>query len=385
MLLHLSSLPLSLLLHLSLPALAAASPISSPTAAADDWLVTPVTTPSAVHENVCWPEYGEKVCGIEITNGLTARRFVTSPAFGTIDWLRNATVERGGLESMFRAVEPEASLSVDGAQYTVGGLISLTQSPIPAAGKEAAAAATATKKKNNRNSTGSVKNTRFRAYCNRSDFAAQLGVNESAAFFRYSSHRISAPVAPFPWTPGTRHGAKELSWPPKGVTLVVEFTVHDPTTTTTTTTASVATNPNVHPNAAVGEGGGVGVGAPPLLSDLLVTMYYEIYDGIPLLSKWMTITTQSAPTAATAASTAVDHLVVADHVIDAVMVERFAAMPRFGAADDGDGALHPGQDWGGVSTEGNVIPPPLLHVKTDQVSISAAVIVQRRWTCGGRW
>ena len=378
----LASLPLTLLLHLSLPALAAASP----TAAADDWLVTPVTTPSAVNENVCWPEYGEKVCGIEITNGLTARRFVTSPAFGTIDWLRNATVERGGLESMFRAVEPEASLSIDGAQYTVGGLISLTQSPIPAAGMEeatatASASATKTKKKNN-SSINSAKNTRFRAYCNRSDFAAQLGVNESAAFFRYRSHRISAPVAPFPWTPGTRHGAKELSWPPKGVTLVVEFTVHDPTTTTT---ASVATNPNVNPDAdaAVGEGVGVGggvgggVGTPHVLSDLLVTMYYEIYDGIPLLSKWMTITTQSASTqsAPTAASTAAS-TTVADHVIDSVTVERFAAMPRFGAADDGDGALHPGQDWGGVSTEGNVIPPPLLHVKTDQVSTAAAVIVQ---------
>ena len=64
-------------------------------AAEYDWLVTAGQTPSAVTER-CWAEYGDGVCGIEIGNGLVSRRFVTAPAFGTIDWLRNTTTEFGG-------------------------------------------------------------------------------------------------------------------------------------------------------------------------------------------------------------------------------------------------------------------------------------------------
>ena len=49
----------------------------------------------------CRPEYDRpgaqgELCGIELGNGLVARRFITTPAFGTIDYIVNATSRYGG-------------------------------------------------------------------------------------------------------------------------------------------------------------------------------------------------------------------------------------------------------------------------------------------------
>jgi hypothetical protein len=35
-----------------------------------------------------------------------------------------------------------------------------------------------------------------------------------------TSYSTGAPVAPFPWVPGTRHSPKEYAWPPAGIVLV---------------------------------------------------------------------------------------------------------------------------------------------------------------------
>ena len=78
----------------------------------------------------CWPgEYdspggggGTPLCGVEIANGLVSRRFVLSPAFGTVDWIVNGSSRRGGAQSMFRAVTPEATITLNGSVFTVGGL-----------------------------------------------------------------------------------------------------------------------------------------------------------------------------------------------------------------------------------------------------------------------
>ena len=85
-----------------------------------DWLVaTPRATSSVTKQ--CWPEYATPTsgtpCGLELANGLTSRRFIMSldgepMPFGTIDWLINATVEHGGLRSMYRAVTSEAQVRI---------------------------------------------------------------------------------------------------------------------------------------------------------------------------------------------------------------------------------------------------------------------------------
>jgi hypothetical protein len=250
-----------------------------------DWLVNRITTPSYVNDQACW-DYGGKLCGIEISNKILTRRFVLTKdnALGSIDFLLNATSSRGGLVSMFRAVTPEATISVGGVEYAVGGL-------------------------------NETRGDGFRAYRNVTGFASRLGAAASNTTFRYKAHRISTPVAPFPWEPGHRHGLLDVSWPPKGVTLAIEFTCD-------------------------------------LLPDLLVTLFYEIYDGIPLMSKWMTVSSVADPGSN-------------DVLLDSVAVELLAANARFGAYLD-HGSLRPGSDDGGATQAGVSSPFPLLHVKTDQ-------------------
>ena len=161
-----------------------------------DWLITAPTARAEV-TNACWPEYATAAsgtpCGIELANGLVSRRFVTTPAFGTIDWLLNATIERGGLRSMMRAPAPEAILRLGGVDFTVGGLQSTSA---------------------------------FRAYINRTEYQDTLTGPHGAdvnTTFAYLTHRVGTPQAPFPWTPGTRGSPPDLSRPPKGVTLEVDL------------------------------------------------------------------------------------------------------------------------------------------------------------------
>ena len=249
-----------------------------------DWLVkTPATVSTFKHE--CWPEYATQAsgipCGYALSNGLTARRFVTKPVFGTIDWILNATVEFGGARSMFRAPAPEATLRIDGTDVVVGGLRS---------------------------------NSTFRAYCNRSTFFDELTGPENASnAFAYRTHRVGLPSKPFPWSPGTRGSPTTLEWPPRGVAVEVDFIA-------------------------------------PTLPQLVLTMHYEIYDGIPLIAKWLELTGGDA---------------TGDVVVEKVVVELFAASAPFGGYLT-HGSSAPGASFDGASTAGSTAERPLLHAKTDQ-------------------
>ena len=79
-----------------------------------DWLIN-TPTAKATFKRECWPEYetptGQTPCGFALANGLTSRRFVLTPAFGTIDWILNSTLEYGGERS---AASPQSSLRSPG-------------------------------------------------------------------------------------------------------------------------------------------------------------------------------------------------------------------------------------------------------------------------------
>ena len=92
------------------------------------------------------------------------------------------------------------------------------------------------------------------SYFNRSK--TEFNVSENA--FSYVGYTTGSPVAPYHWEPGLRHSPTSGSWPPKGLTLSIKFQAP----------ASV-TRPE-HAN---------------------VTVYvnYEMYVGIPLIAKWLTI------------------------------------------------------------------------------------------------
>jgi len=177
-----------------------------------DWLIS---TPRGTTASVTTTAAGTLL----LSNGLTSREFALQPAFGTIDWTLNATTARGGLQSMFRAVMPEGELQLDNTTFDIGGL---------------------------------AQQRTFRAYCNRSEFVLTNGTNPA---FRYVSHSVSNPLAPFPWTPGTRHSPPEYQWPPAGKNLAVVFAAPQHTA----------------------------------YRDYKLTVHYEIYDGLPLISKWFTL------------------------------------------------------------------------------------------------
>jgi len=76
--------------------------------------------------------------------------------------------------------------------------------------------------------------------------------------FQFSGYELQKPVAPFHWEPGLRHAPADVSWPPEGLTLVVTFT----------------------PPVEV---------ALPAHADIRVQVKYEMYQGVPILAKWLTV------------------------------------------------------------------------------------------------
>jgi hypothetical protein len=266
-----------------------------------DWLVEKPVTVSYVRED-CW---SDGICGLEIGNGLVARRFALAPSFGTVDYIANKTASRGGEQSMFRAVMPEGFVTLNNVEYKIGGL---------------------------------QQTDTFRAYTNRTSLKSVLIANHSNAF-QYISHAVSEPVAPFAWTPGSRHSPTEFEWPPKGKTLSVTFKLENK-----------------------------GQYISEKLSGLELVVFYEIYDGVPLLNKWIEISCSSCcshahPHPRTSSRTVHTHSHTPDVIVNKIVVEQLGLMPEFGGYLL-HGSSPPGADGEGAAS--TYPPNPLLHVKTDQ-------------------
>jgi hypothetical protein len=216
---------------------------------------------------------------IRLGNGLVERVFTLKPAFGVIDFVLNATDELGGEQSMLRAIKPDTVVVLDGHPYAVGGL-----------GQQST----------------------FLAYLNRSD----LQLSSDPGAFQYLNHTVSAPEAPFPWTPGSRGSPKELSWPPKGVHLAVSF--------------------RAPPSA------------PPAHQNVTIVVHYELFDGIPLIAKWVSVSSSGGAA-----------------VVSGVTVEQLSVLPPFGPYIT-HGSLSPGAAYNGAADQSSNAPPPLLFAKSDQ-------------------
>eukprot|EP01065_Artemidia_motanka_P000574 TRINITY_DN1026_c0_g1_i1.p1 TRINITY_DN1026_c0_g1~~TRINITY_DN1026_c0_g1_i1.p1 ORF type:complete len:774 (+),score=191.91 TRINITY_DN1026_c0_g1_i1:58-2379(+) len=250
--------------------------------ASGDWLLYPPQGPSPFKAEVL-----ESNTSLEIRNGLVSRTFTFAPAFGTVHYALNATAQYGGSRQMLRAIKPEAMISLDGASYSIGGLV---QNPL---------------------SDGSI----FTAYLNESDLTMSMDQNA----FKYSRHVVKAPSAPFPWTPGTRHAPADAVWPPAGKELAVTFTA--PTTV-----------------------------AKPTHSAIEITVHYAIYDGAPLLSKWVTVEAVKPTTA--------------DVVVTSISVEVLALNAEFGSYMTHGSFVPGGFNAFGGAPGGR--PNPLFNARTDQ-------------------
>eukprot|EP01060_Flectonema_neradi_P031213 TRINITY_DN4674_c0_g1_i1.p1 TRINITY_DN4674_c0_g1~~TRINITY_DN4674_c0_g1_i1.p1 ORF type:complete len:744 (+),score=114.83 TRINITY_DN4674_c0_g1_i1:45-2234(+) len=246
-----------------------------------DWLIDPITTAATV------TSAGNK---IEIGNGLVRRTFVTTPAFGTVDVTLNASIDFGGQQSLFRAVTNETIIAINGTEYLVGGL------------RQAST---------------------FRAYCNRTEL--QLLPPSAESYFKFVNFSTSNPVAPFPWTPGTRHSPKNINWPPKGAVLNVNFL---PSSTK--------------------------------MPQMMITLHFQVIEGIPVVQKWMSATLLSGA-AVSVTSTVVDQLSV---------------MPRFGAYFT-HGSLKPTTASNGASS--TAVELPLLYSFTDQANLGTCQFVDDYW------
>ncbi len=95
------------------------------------------------------------------------------------------------------------------------------------------------------------------SYLNRSSLT--LTVNPNA--YHYVSYSLSSPEAPFHWEPGLRHSPSDANWPPKGLTLNVKFVSPN---------ASKAISPTIY-------------------------VHYEMYQGAPILAKWVSVEYDSGP------------------------------------------------------------------------------------------
>ena len=76
--------------------------------------------------------------------------------------------------------------------------------------------------------------------------------------FVYVGYSQMAPLAPFHWEPGLRFSPKDSSWPPKGLQLKVDFS------------APVAVKIPTH-------------------KDIKISLHYEMYQGVPIMAKWISI------------------------------------------------------------------------------------------------
>ena len=173
---------------------------------------------------------------LALSNNLVARVFTLTPEWSTWD------IVSAGQGSALRAPAPEAMLTIDEVQYAVGGLTldlnasafakcsQTSKDPWYPSGQQAEACPT--------------------GWWNRS-----LPLLPDPAAFRYSGHAVSAPVAPFPWKPA-RH-APDAAWPPKGVHLAVNFTAPP--------------------------------SAPQQPRHTVITIHYQLLNGAPIMSKWVTV------------------------------------------------------------------------------------------------
>lgn len=181
-------------------------PNRAPTTASSprvDWLLDAQPYKAAVLR-------GEAPDEVVLQNGLLRRTFKLAPNAATVG-LDNLMTG----ESVLRAVEPEAAVTIDGQEFAVGGLQGQPD----------------------------------RAYL-LPEWVARL-TNDPGAF-QFVSSQTGKPESPISWK-RNRHSA-DLPWPLPGATLALTFR-----------------------------------GSTESTRGLTVTVHHEIYDGLPVLGKWLTV------------------------------------------------------------------------------------------------
>lgn len=149
------------------------STLAAPTLPARDWLIDPTPFKARIVVN---PD-GKQ---IELNNGLIRRIIRLDPNAATV-----ALDQLSTGESLLRGVKPEAIVEIDGRRFDVGGL----------------------------------KGQPNYAFL-RPEWISALHADPDA--FQFTGYSIGQPLERLAWK-RTRHHAPDLAWPPKGVTLRLDF------------------------------------------------------------------------------------------------------------------------------------------------------------------
>jgi len=197
-----------------------------------DWLIDPRGfTARAGRQGT-----NQQIC---LENGLIRRTFVLAPNAATVG-LDHLTTGA----SLLRAVEPEAQLTINGKPYNIGGLSGQPN----------------------------------RAYLLPAWVQSMTNVPGS---FQFTGFTHGTTQAPFLWK--RTRPAPNLSWPPPGTSLNLQFHGTDAAT-----------------------------------HNISVTVHYELYDGLPVIAKWLTVQNQSA----------------AEITLDRFTLERLAMVEAESAVDE---------------------------------------------------
>jgi hypothetical protein len=265
---------------------------------------------------------------LELSNGLVSRRFILEPNFASVDLRRFDTLYSGG-GSFFRALAPEATvtLSHDCGRKQMracsdgNGTVILCEQPFCSTSQSF--------------NVGGVGGQVHYAQRTSASFNPTVNASSTFTFESYTSAPISSYPPRFAWTPGEYNSRRNLPWPPRGVRLNVTFAA-----------------PKSSPNQAI-----------------RAHVIYELYDALPVFSKWVQFTNLAGGAARRLAieteitSVSVEMLRVPEHVAPSpaagtrLMVET-DYMPRHTYWTDysypSRGAVSgPGSIWGGAYMDTN--------------------------------
>lgn len=194
-----------------------------------DWLLSPHGNPAGII-------LSDDKRDITLTNGLTQRTFRLAPDLACIDY-KNLTTN----QQLLRAVKPEARITLDGKDYTIGGLF------------------------------GQKENAYLLP-----EWVDQLQSGDSS--FHFVSYTITDIIPFLNWKTRMWTGSKQQ---PTGKVLSLKFR-----------------------------------SSLPAIKGVEVSVQYELYDGIPLICKWVSVTNKS------------DNPIVVDHLVNEIlgMVEEESAV-----------------------------------------------------------
>ena len=186
-----------------------------------DWLITDLNLFPSVELSSC--NYNGFQC-IQLSNSLISRKFIISPNFFTIEYNSYLISSKQPQYVIRSPFSPEAIIGFNYKNYSIGGISYI----------------------NNNNITSAFWD---------SSFLNKNNIKINSTTWIFENYSISKQCNKmYDWTPGTRGSFKYIPWPPKGLQLNVTFKA--PLT------------------------------APQIIQDnIKITIQYEMYQGMPILSK----------------------------------------------------------------------------------------------------